>query len=113
MATSSNGLATASGDHGAATASGYQGAATASGAQGAATASGDHGAATASGRECIAIATGWHGRARATQGNWIVVAHRDDDNHITAIRTAQAGKDVKPDTWYVLNAKGEFEEVSE
>jgi hypothetical protein len=52
----------------------------------------------------VAIGVGYQNKARAAKGNWIVLAERDDDYNIVAIKSAQVGvtKGVKADTWYVL-----------
>jgi len=108
------GAATASGTRGAATASGTQGAATASGDQGAATASGTQGAATASGEYSVAMASGWLGKARASAGCAIFLAHRNDDGKILHVFAGIAGRDgVKPDVWYRLSDDGVLTEIAD
>ena len=118
----SSGAATASGDSGAATASGYSGAATASGDSGAATASGDSGAATASGysgaatakdKALSAVVTGLNGRARAPEFGFIALAWWNETEARTEMRCSLVGNksgQLKPNTWYMLDERGEFEE---
>jgi hypothetical protein len=60
------------------------------------------------------MATGWEGRARGAAGCAIVLVNRDDDLNIRHIRAAKVGEHgIKPDTWYSLDANGEFVEVSD
>ncbi|WP_208630869.1 DUF7666 domain-containing protein [Ralstonia insidiosa] len=106
------GAATASGDYSAATASGYSGAATASGNSGAATASGDYGAATASGDYGAATASGRNGKAKGKDGCALFLIYRDDSWKIVHAKAAIVGQNgIKADTFYRLNAAGEFVEV--
>lgn len=67
---------------------------------------------TVEGEQSVAIVTGYQSRAKAVEGSWIVVAERDDDLNIIDIKAALAGRDVKPDTFYVLK-DGEFVEAGE
>jgi hypothetical protein len=113
-ATGYQGAASATGYQGAASATGNQGAASATGNQGAASATGNQGAASATGKASVAMATGWEGRAKGALGCAIVLVNRDDDLNIRHIRSAKVGEQgVKPDTWYSLDAEGEFVEVSD
>jgi len=115
------GAATASGDSGAATASGYSGAATASGNSGAATASGYSGAATASGYSGAATASGYYGAAMSSgrngksqgkKGCALFLVYRDANWKIVHAKAAIVGQSgIKADTFYRLNADGEFVEV--
>ena len=94
----------ANGKNKSASASGDSGAATASGNYGAATASGNYGAATASGRS---------GRAMGADGCALFLVYRDADWKIVHARAAIVGQGgIKPNTWYSLNAAGEFKEVA-
>ena len=95
-----------------ASATGTRGAASATGEQGAASATGYLGAASATGEHSVAVSVGFAGRAMARSGSAIVLCHRADDCSIVHIRAAVAGRDgVKADTWYSLNADGQFVEV--
>jgi hypothetical protein len=42
-----------------------------------------------------------------------VLCYRSEDGELLHVKAAIAGKEVKPDTWYVLSSEGEFEEVEE
>ena len=56
------------------------------------------------------MAVGMYGKAKAAKGSWIVLAFYDDDDNITAVKSALAGRDVEPDVWYRLT-DGEFEKT--
>ena len=114
------GAASSTGNRGAASSTGYQGAASSTGNYGAASSTGDYGAASSTGRHSVALAAGIEGKARASAGSAIVLCYRDTDAwgddyaRIVHIKAAIAGQDgIKPDTWYQLNAEGEFVEVDE
>ena len=97
-----------------ASATGTRGAASATGYQGAASATGDQGAASATGEFSIAVSTGWYGKARAADGCAIVLVHRNGDGELIHIRASKVGDNgIKPDTWYMLSAYGEFVECAE
>ncbi|MDA3152255.1 hypothetical protein JR313_20080 [Pseudomonas aeruginosa] len=71
-------------------------------------------AAEVSGKESVAAALGIEGRARASAGSAIVLCHRDDEGRLIHIRASKVGENgVEPDTWYQLNAEGEFVEFDE
>jgi hypothetical protein len=110
-----SGHAQSSGDSGHAQSSGYRGHAQSSGDSGHAQSSGDSGHAQSSGANSIAVAIGRWGRAKAAAGNWIVLAHYDDDWKLISVKTARCGDggELKPDTWYQLDANGEFAVASE
>ena len=103
-----------------ATNTGYQSAATNTGYQSAATNTGYRSAAEVKGAESVAASLGIQGRARAAAGGAIVLCYRDEnDGRLIHIRASKVGENgIKPDTWYALDAQGEFvepetEEVSE
>ena len=118
------------GDYSAATNTGYQSAATNTGYQSAATNTGDYSAATNTGYQSAATNTGYYsaaevkgaesvaaslgiqGRARAAAGGAIVLCYRDEnDGRLIHIRASKVGENgIKPDTWYALDAQGEFVE---
>ncbi len=112
--------ATNTGNRSAATNTGYQSAATNTGDYSAATNTGDYSAAEVKGAESVAASLGIQGRARAAAGGAIVLCYRDEnDGRLIHIRASKVGENgIKPDTWYALDAQGEFvepetEEVSE
>ena len=83
----------------------------ATGDRGAASSTGDRGAASATGKDSVAMACGYRGKAKASDGSWIVLAERNNTDEIITMRCAQAGKDgIKPDTYYRLE-NGEFVEA--
>ncbi|WP_073666008.1 DUF7666 domain-containing protein [Pseudomonas aeruginosa] len=93
------------GDYSAASNTGYQSAASNTGYQS---------AAEVSGKESVAASLGTEGRARASAGSAIVLCHRDDEGRLIHIRASKVGENgVEPDTWYQLNAEGEFVEFDE
>ena len=61
----------------------------------------------------VAIATGYRGTVRAPLGSAIVACYRDAEGNLLHIRAGIVGQSaIKPDTFYRLNASGEFEEVT-
>ena len=96
----------------AATNTGYQSAATNTGDRSAATNTGDQSAATVEGNDSVAIAAGYQSKAKACVGSAIVLVYRDDNMRLVHIRAGIAGKDVKADVFYVLDANGEFQEAA-
>ncbi|XVA40097.1 DUF7666 domain-containing protein [Pseudomonas aeruginosa] len=111
------------GDYSAASNTGYQSAASNTGNRSAASNTGDYSAASntgdysaaeVSGKESVAASLGIEGRARASAGSAIVLCHRDDEGRLIHIRASKVGENgVEPDTWYQLNAEGEFVEFDE
>ncbi|MCR3835758.1 hypothetical protein K3Z99_01600 [Pseudomonas aeruginosa] len=93
---------------------GYRSAASNTGYRSAASNTGDYSAAEVSGKESVAASLGIEGRARASAGSAIVLCHRDDEGRLIHIRASKVGENgVEPDTWYQLNAEGEFVEFDE
>jgi len=106
--------ATNTGYQSAATNTGYRSAATNTGNYSAATNTGNYSAATVEGDDSVAVSTGAQGRAKANLGSAIMLVYRSDDYKIVHVKAGIAGQDgIKPDTFYILNAQGEFEEVKE
>ncbi|HBP5538843.1 TPA: hypothetical protein L6B71_06485 [Pseudomonas aeruginosa] len=103
--TGNRSAASNTGDYSAASNTGYQSAASNTG---------NRSAAEVSGKESVAASLGIEGRARASAGSAIVLCHRDDEGHLIHIRASKVGENgVEPDTWYQLNAEGEFVEFDE
>ncbi|MBV5661820.1 hypothetical protein KUU23_20560 [Pseudomonas aeruginosa] len=93
---------------------GYQSAASNTGNYSAASNTGNYSAAEVSGKESVAASLGIEGRARASAGSAIVLCHRDVEGRLIHIRASKVGENgVEPDTWYQLNAEGEFVEFDE
>ncbi|HGM4339681.1 TPA: hypothetical protein ACKPG9_005329 [Pseudomonas aeruginosa] len=93
---------------------GNRSAASNTGNRSAASNTGDYSAAEVSGKESVAASLGIEGRARASAGSAIVLCHRDDEGRLIHIRASKVGENgVEPDTWYQLNAEGEFVEFDE
>ncbi|MCO2058739.1 hypothetical protein FA407_18455 [Pseudomonas aeruginosa] len=102
------------GDYSAASNTGNRSAASNTGNRSAASNTGDYSAAEVSGKESVAASLGIEGRARASAGSAIVLCHRDDEGRLIHIRASKVGENgVEPDTWYQLNAEGEFVEFDE
>ncbi|MBH9160297.1 hypothetical protein I5K53_27855 [Pseudomonas aeruginosa] len=102
------------GNRSAASNTGYRSAASNTGDYSAASNTGDYSAAEVSGKESVAASLGIEGRARASAGSAIVLCHRDDEGRLIHIRASKVGENgVEPDTWYQLNAEGEFVEFDE
>jgi hypothetical protein len=58
------------------------------------------------------MASGYQGKAKACAGSAIVVCYRNDYGDLMHIKAAIAGCDgIKPDTWYILDSDGEFQEA--
>ncbi|MGE8659092.1 MAG: DUF7666 domain-containing protein [Achromobacter sp.] len=102
-----------SGHHSAATNAGYGSSVSASGDHSLASNAGNQSSASVTGQGAVAVATGHRGRARASAGSAIVLCYRDgDDDQLVDIRAAIAGMSgIKADTWYCLDAAGQFIEV--
>ncbi|MBW0913694.1 DUF7666 domain-containing protein [Pseudomonas aeruginosa] len=102
------------GNYSAASNTGYQSAASNTGYHSAASNTGNYSAAEVSGKESVAASLGIEGRARASAGSAIVLCHRDVEGRLIHIRASKVGENgVEPDTWYQLNAEGEFVEFDE
>jgi hypothetical protein len=127
-ATGYSGYASATGDYGHASATGYYGHASATGYYGHASATGDYGHASATGNSGHASATGDYGHASATGdsgwsiGGYSAKVKADKNGALTLlwndgkrprVAVAYVGEDgIKPDTWYSLDSKGKFIEVT-
>ncbi len=97
-----------------ASATGYSGHASATGDRGHASATGDSGHASATGKNAIATSVGIDSKAKASAGNWIVLAAYGDYREewkLLFVKTARCGHeegDLKPDCWYRLDRSGAF-----
>ncbi|WVP00377.1 hypothetical protein V2193_15320 [Pseudomonas aeruginosa] len=121
--TGNRSAASNTGDYSAASNTGNRSAASNTGNRSAASNTGDYSAASntgyqsaaeVSGKESVAASLGIEGRARASAGSAIVLCHRDDEGRLIHIRASKVGENgVEPDTWYQLNAEGEFVEFDE
>ncbi|MBA5191023.1 hypothetical protein [Pseudomonas aeruginosa] len=112
--TGNRSAASNTGDYSAASNTGNHSAASNTGNRSAASNTGDYSAAEVSGKESVAASLGIEGRARASAGSAIVLCHRDDEGRLIHIRASKVGENgVEPDTWYQLNAEGEFVEFDE
>ncbi|MFM4127809.1 hypothetical protein AB8R75_25260 [Klebsiella quasipneumoniae subsp. similipneumoniae] len=93
---------------------GYQSAASNTGYQSAASNTGYQSAAEVSGSHSVAAAFGIESKARASVNSAIVLCYRNDEGELIHIRASKVGDNgVKPDTWYTLNADGQFVEFEE
>ncbi|MBG7550579.1 hypothetical protein I5I74_31675 [Pseudomonas aeruginosa] len=112
--TGNQSAASNTGDYSAASNTGDYSAASNTGNRSAASNTGNRSAAEVSGKESVAASLGIEGRARASAGSAIVLCHRDDEGRLIHIRASKVGENgVEPDTWYQLNAEGEFVEFDE
>ena len=104
--------ATNTGDRSAATNTGYQSAATNTGDRSAATNTGNWSVAEVSGRGSIAITIGHNSKSKADNGGAIVCVYRDCSGNLMHIKASKVGENgIKANTWYTLDANGEFVEV--
>ena len=104
--------ATNTGDWSAATNTGDWSAATNTGYQSAATNTGNRSAAEVSGCGSVAIAIGRSSKSKADNGGAIVCVYRDCNGDLMHIKASKVGENgIKANTWYTLDADGEFVEV--
>ena len=104
--------ATNTGDWSAATNTGNRSAATNTGYQSAATNTGYRSASEVSGCGSIAITTGRDSKSKADNGGAIVCVYRDSNGDLIHIKASKVGENgIKVNTWYTLDANGEFVEV--
>ena len=100
------------GDWSAATNTGNRSAATNTGDWSAATNTGRQSAAEVSGCGSVAIAIGRDSKSKADNGGAIVCVYRDCNGDLMYIKASKVGEDgIKANTWYTLDANGEFVEV--
>jgi len=100
----------ATGDRSASSATGDQSASSATGYRSASLTTGYYSTSSIEGdkKESVAIGVGYENKAKASAGNWIVLAHRNNKGEILHIKSAKVGGRIKADTWYQLNAAGKF-----
>ena len=104
--------ATNTGNRSAATNTGNRSAATNTGYQSAATNTGNRSAAEVSGCGSVAIAIGRSSKSKADNGGAIVCVYRDCNGDLMHIKASKVGENgIKANTWYTLDADGEFVEV--
>ncbi|MCB8462984.1 DUF7666 domain-containing protein [Klebsiella pneumoniae] len=93
---------------------GNRSAASNTGNRSAASNTGNRSAAEVSGSHSVAAAFGIESKARASVNSAIVLCYRNDEGELIHIRASKVGEnDIKPDTWYTLNADGQFVEIEE
>ena len=94
--------------------SGYLSTAATSGHLSTAATSGYRSTAIASGKNSVAIAFGSEAKSKAVDGSAIVCCYFDNSGELIHIRASKVGKNgIKPSTWYTLDEKGDFVEVSD
>ena len=95
--------AATSGDYSTAATSGEYSTAATSGYKSTAATSGYKSTAVVEGKESIALAGGYKSMAKGALGCWLVLAERDDENHILGVKAIKVdGVQIKPDTFYIL-----------
>ena len=104
--------AASSGHKSTAATSGYKSTAVTSGDYSTAATSGDYSTAATSGgystavvegKESIALAGGYKSMAKGALGCWLVLAERDDEDHILGVKAIKVdGVQIKPETFYIL-----------
>ena len=104
-AATSGGYSTAatSGDYSTAATSGRYSTAATSGYKSTAATSGRYSTAVVEGKESIALAGGYKSMAKGALGCWLVLAERDDEDHILGVKAIKVdGGRIKTDTFYML-----------
>ena len=95
--------AASSGHKSTAATSGYKSTAVTSGDYSTAATSGGYSTAVVEGKESIALAGGYKSMAKGALGCWLVLAERDDEDHILGVKAIKVdGVQIKPDTFYIL-----------
>ncbi|OMP96481.1 DUF7666 domain-containing protein [Raoultella terrigena] len=112
--TGNRSAASNTGNRSAASNTGNRSAASNTGYQSAASNTGYQSAAEVSGSHSVAAALGIESKARASVNSAIVLCYRNDEGELIHIRASKVGENgIKPDTWYTLNADGQFVEFEE
>ncbi|MCW7534396.1 hypothetical protein OOZ36_10040 [Acinetobacter baumannii] len=107
----------ATGDNSASSATGYKSASSATGNWAASLTTGHYSESQIKDQKDdqygVAISIGYEGKAKASEGSAIVLTHRNSDGEILHIRASKVGENgVKADTWYQLDANGQFVEAN-
>ncbi len=118
----------ATGCQSASSATGYQSASSATGYQSSSSATGHYSASITTGdyskteikntddvvsQNSFAVGLGYDNRAKASTGNWIVLAEYDENGDVIKVHSKKVGKGkncLKPDTWYEIK-NGKFSVV--
>jgi hypothetical protein len=123
-ATGDGSASSATGDRSASSATGDGSASSATGDRSASSATGDRSASLTTGAssksevlkpdsQSVAIGIGYQNRAKAAEGCALVLCYRDENYRIVHIRASKVGENgIKADTWYALDASGEFVEAA-
>ncbi|MFY5611547.1 DUF7666 domain-containing protein [Acinetobacter baumannii] len=116
-ATGDNSASSATGDNSASSATGYKSASSATGNWAASLTTGHYSESQIKDQKDdqygVAISIGYEGKAKASEGSAIVLTHRNSDGEILHIRASKVGENgVKADTWYQLDANGQFVEAN-
>jgi hypothetical protein len=74
--------------------------------------SGDYSPSATSGKNSISCAIGYNAKAKASKGEWIVLAEYDAEYNVKCVKTIKVTGKIKPDTFYKL-VNGKFTEVKE
>ena len=107
-------VATNTGNRSAASNTGNWSAATNTGYQSVATNTGYQSAASVSGKHSVAAATGYQSKAKASKTGAIVLVYRNDGGDLVHIRASKVGDNgIKPDTYYMLDENGDFQEIKQ
>ena len=95
--------AVTSGGYSTAATSGDKSTAATSGGYSTAVTSGGYSTAVVEGKESIALSGGYKSMAKGTLGCWLVLAERDDEDHILGVKAIKVdGVQIKPETFYIL-----------
>jgi hypothetical protein len=105
-------VATKSGDYSVATNTGCGSVATNIGNCSVSSITGNYSVATVTSEKSVAVSVGYQGKASAAEGSVIFLVYRDDEGNIIHAKCGIAGKDIKANVLYTLDADGNFVEVA-
>jgi hypothetical protein len=114
-ATGNRSASSATGDQSASSATGYGSASSATGDQSASLTTGSYSKSEVlkPDSHSVAIGVGYKNKAKAAKGCALVLCYRDSKNRVVHIRASKVGENgIKADTWYALDASGEFVEAA-